>query len=222
MDFPCLIRRPETPPQHRPPLLVLLHGKGANEEDLFSIARHTDPRFVVASLRAPHEMAPGYYRWYERTGTPQGSVFDEAEIEASRIWLVQAVNDLVMGLGADRRQVHLFGFSQGAAMALAMALTSPQHVRSVVSIAGRLLRACAPLAAPPSALAHLSVLLQHGSQDDLVPHAESALACQLFAELGVKQGFKSYHAGHTISPAMLKDALDFLRVQLDADTPSAS
>jgi len=61
MDFPCLIRRPAAiSSQHSPPLLVLLHGKGANEEDLFGLARHADPRFMVASLRAPHEMAPGY------------------------------------------------------------------------------------------------------------------------------------------------------------------
>ncbi|MDP5240147.1 alpha/beta fold hydrolase [Uliginosibacterium sp. 31-16] len=216
MNFSYHLRRPATPPSHRPPLLVLLHGKGANEENLFELAQYFDPRFMVISLRAPHEMAPGYYRWYERTETAQGSIFDEAEIEASRLWLIQAINDAVMALGADPHQVHILGFSQGGAMALALALTAPRHLRSVVSIAGRLLAASAPFAAPAEAMNHLTLLIQHGTQDEMVPYAESVAACALFAELGVKLGFKEYGAGHTISPAMLKDALDFLRVQLDA------
>ncbi|GAB2903198.1 alpha/beta fold hydrolase [Uliginosibacterium flavum] len=216
MNFTYLLRRPATPPSHRPPLLVLLHGKGANEEDLFGLAQYFDPRFMVISLRAPHEMASGYYRWYERTETLQGSVFDAAEIETSRLWLIQSINDAVMGLGADPQQVHVLGFSQGGAMALTLALTAPRHLRSVVSIAGRLLAASAPYAATAEAISHLTLLIQHGTQDDMVPHAESVAACALFAELGVKLGFKEYTTGHTISPAMLKDALDFLRVRLDA------
>lgn len=215
MNFRCQIRRPLTPQAHRPPLLVLLHGKGANEEDLFALAGHFDPRFLVVSLRAPHEMAPGYFRWYERTGTPENSVFDEMEIEEIRIWLIQAINDLVMGLGADPHQVHVFGFSQGAAMGLALALTAPRHIRSVVSIAGRLLKAYAPHAAPAAAMQHLTLLIQHGSEDELVLPSESIAAGQLFAELGVAIGIRDYKAGHTVSPGMLKDALEFLGIQLD-------
>lgn len=215
MQFSCQIRRPAVPTSHRPPLLVLLHGKGANEDDLFALAPHLDGRFLIVSLRAPHEMAPGYYRWYERTGTPEKSVFDEAEIEVSRVWLIQAIKDAVMAFGADPRQVHLLGFSQGAAMALALALTAPRHIRSVVSIAGRILPACAPHAVPAEAMRHLTLLIQHGSEDDLVPPQESVTACRLFAELGIPLGLREYKAGHTITPAMLKDARDFLGVQLD-------
>lgn len=215
MHFAHQLRRPQRSFTGRPPLLVLLHGKGADENDLFALAAHFDPRFMVVSLRAPHEMAPGYYRWYERFDTPQGSVFDEAEIESSRHFLVQAINDIVMALGVDPREVFLFGFSQGAAMAVAAALTTPHKIRGVVSIAGRLLRASAPFAAPPRALRHLVVLLQHGQDDDVVPLAESQAASALLAEFHVMQGFRQYHAGHTITAAMLKDALAFLSVQLD-------
>lgn len=221
MNFSYQLRRPLVAPTHKPPLLVLLHGKGANEEDLFALAQHFDPRFTVLSLRAPHEMAPGYYRWYERTETEDGrSVFDDAEVEASRLFLLQAINDVSMALGTDPRQIYLFGFSQGATMALAHALTSPRHLRAAVAVAGRLLPSIAPLAAPAEAMSHLTLLLQHGKQDEVVPIAESAAAVGLFAELRVKQGCKEYEAGHTLTPGMLRDALDFLRVQLDASLPA--
>jgi predicted esterase len=100
-------------------------------------------------------------------------------------------------------------------MALTLALTAPRLLRSVVSIAGRLLQATVAQAAPADSMNHLNLLIQHGTQDDMVPAAESAVACALFAERGVEPVRKEYAAGHTISPAMLKDALDFLRVQLD-------
>ena len=216
MHLPYRLRRPTGTPTHRPPLLILLHGKGANEEDLFALAEHFDERFLVLSLRAPHEIAPGYYRWYERTEDAQGvSVFDDAEIEASRIYLRQALNDALMSFGADPHQVYLFGFSQGAAMAIAHALTAPQSIRGMVAIAGRLLPSIAPLAAPASAMQHLTLLIQHGSADDIVPAEESAKAVGLFAELCVKQGARDYPTGHTITPGMLRDAKEFLRVQLD-------
>lgn len=216
MHFAHKLRRPLVTLTHRPPLLILLHGKGASEDDLFGLAAHFDPRFMVLSLRAPHKMAPGCYRWYERTDTPQGSLFDDAEIESSRVFLIQAINDVVMAAGADPREVYLFGFSQGAAIAIATALTAPHKVRGVVAIAGRLLRATARYAAAPPALRHLVMLLQHGREDEVVPLAESQAASALFAEIGIMLGFREYSAGHTITPAMLKDALAFLSVQLDS------
>ncbi|MEC5397118.1 alpha/beta hydrolase [Uliginosibacterium sp. H1] len=212
---PHRLRRPHAAPSHRPPLLILLHGKGSSEVDLFQLADLFDPRFIVLSLRAPFQNASGLYRWYERQDTADGSVYNEEEVRASRLYLVQAINDSVMALGADPQQVYLFGFSQGAAMAMSVALTAPRRIRGLVAIAGRLLPAIAPFGAPAESMSHLRVLLQHGLKDEVVPFAESATACQLFAELSVKQGIREYAAGHTITPAMLRDARQFLRVQLD-------
>lgn len=216
MNFIYQLRRPTRPPTHKPPLLMLLHGKGANEDDLFALASHFDPRFMVLSLRAPHEMAPGYYRWYERSEDAEGnSLYDADEVEASRRFLLQSINDAHMALGTDPRQTYLFGFSQGAAMALAHAFSAPHHLRAAVAIAGRLLPSLLPLAATPEAMRNLSLLIQHGSDDDVVPLIESANAVGFFAERSVKLGAKEYPAGHTVTPGMLRDALDFLRVQLD-------
>ncbi|WP_345531496.1 alpha/beta hydrolase [Viridibacterium curvum] len=216
MDFEYRLRAPRQVTGTRPPMLILLHGKGANEDDLFGLEQHFDDAFVVLSVRAPHEMAPGYYRWYERTDSPTGSVFDEAEVLRSRMFLIQSIKDAVMATGADPQRVFVLGFSQGGAMALTVALTAPQLVRGVVSMAGRLLPAIAPFAKEPEALAHLTVLLQHGSQDEVVPASESATACNLFAEMRVKQALKEYPAGHTVTPGMLKDAKEFLATQLAA------
>ncbi|MFT4174762.1 MAG: alpha/beta fold hydrolase [Rhodocyclaceae bacterium] len=214
MNMTYLVRRP-VHATHRPPLLILLHGLGSNEEDLFALASHFDERFLVLSLRAPFEMAPGYYRWFERTDTPGGRVIDTQEFDASRKMLIQEINNAVMAFGADPRQVFLMGFSQGAMMALALALSTPQKLFGVVAVAGRVLPEVANLAASQDALAHLRLLIQHGTEDTVVPVSDGYAARDLFADLHVMMGFHEYPAGHTLTPTMLADACDFLRAQLD-------
>src|SRR6266436_5075172 len=48
-----------------PPLLLLLHGVGSNEHDLFALAPFLDERFLIISVRAPNTQAPGSYAWFE-------------------------------------------------------------------------------------------------------------------------------------------------------------
>ena len=58
-DLPLihLVQRPRRP-NARPPLLLLLHGVGSNEHDLFSLAPHLDPRLLILSARAPNVIGP--------------------------------------------------------------------------------------------------------------------------------------------------------------------
>ncbi len=58
-----VMRRPETPSEN-PPLLILLHGVGSHELDLFSLAPYLDKRFLVLSARAPNTMGPNSYAWF--------------------------------------------------------------------------------------------------------------------------------------------------------------
>ena len=48
-----------------PWLLVLMHGVGSNEQDLFGLARMMPPQFHVLSLRAPYVLSPASYAWFE-------------------------------------------------------------------------------------------------------------------------------------------------------------
>ena len=67
--FPAPVVLWSQPEQERAgkPLLVLLHGYGANEQDLLSLAGMLPQEFAVASLRAPIAMGPGF-TWFPLTG----------------------------------------------------------------------------------------------------------------------------------------------------------
>jgi phospholipase/carboxylesterase len=216
MLLPHRLVAPRTPSQ-RPPLLVLLHGIGADEEDLLPLSPHLDPRFLVVSARAPYLAEPMGYRWYAIDWTVSPPRGDPAEIAASRDLLGRFVDELVDQHGVDPARVHLFGFSQGAIMALSLLLARPALVRGVVAHSGRLARLPGP-GPSPGALARARALVLHGADDDVVPVDQGRKARDVLGPLlGTNITYREYAGlGHGISPESLRDAAGWLSAALDA------
>src|SRR5215470_2512860 len=104
-----------------PPLLLLLHGVGSNEHDLFGLAPFLDERFLIISARAPNTLAPGSHAWFEVDFTPQGPVINPVQAEASRKALIAFLGEAITTYNADPKQVYLLGFSQGAIISASVA-----------------------------------------------------------------------------------------------------
>ncbi|HEV2582865.1 MAG TPA: alpha/beta fold hydrolase, partial [Ktedonobacteraceae bacterium] len=153
-----LVRQP-LPEASNAPLLLLLHGVGSNEHDLFGLAPLLDQRFIVLSLRAPNTLGPGSYAWFEVAFTPQGPVINPEQAEQSRQLLIDFIGQAVATYGANPRQVYLMGFSQGAIMSASVALTRPDLVAGAVLMSGRILPEIQPLVATPEQLKGLPVLV---------------------------------------------------------------
>src|SRR5262244_2545890 len=96
----------------KPPLLLLLHGYGANEDDLFSLAPYLDERFMIVSPRAPVTLQPMSYAWFNLGFTQQGIVINPEEIEGSRRLLHKFISEIVQIYQCDPNAVYLMGFSQ--------------------------------------------------------------------------------------------------------------
>ncbi|HYS82902.1 MAG TPA: alpha/beta fold hydrolase [Anaeromyxobacteraceae bacterium] len=207
---------PPRAPGERPPLVVLLHGIGADEEDLLPLATHFDPRFLVISARAQDEADPMGYRWYaiDWTATPPRG--DPEEIAASRDLLASFVEQATAAYGADPARVFLFGFSQGSIMSLALLLARPDLVRGVVAHSGRLSRLPGPDPVP-EALSNAEVLILHGEQDEVVPAAQGRKAYEVLAPLlGARVAYRAFEGlGHGISEESLAEAARWLKTRLD-------
>lgn len=110
------------------PLLVLLHGYGSNEADLFSLAGMLPEEFVVASLRAPIQTGPGF-TWFPLTASIDYSL-DAVKLASDYAlgWL-----DTVKG---RHPSVTLLGFSMGMAMATSMLRQRPADFAAVVGLSG--------------------------------------------------------------------------------------
>lgn len=211
------IIRPATPAGPAPaPLLVLLHGVGSNERDLFSLTSQLDPRFLAISVRAPMTLGRDSYGWYQVQFTPTGPVIDLEQTEAARVELLRFLDELVEAYPVDRDRVYLMGFSQGCAMSLSAALTAPQKVAGVVGMSGRLLPGVPERMASEDALRGLPMLVVHGTEDTVLPIAFGREIRDALQKVPVDLTYQEYRMGHHVSPESLHTVKNWLQSRLDA------
>lgn len=207
------LHRPALKPSAgRSPLLVLAHGYGSHEEDLFGLHPYLDDRFIVVSARAPLTLGAGAYAWYPLDWRADGTIIpDESEAAASLTRLTQFVEAARQVYGAG--PVFLVGFSQGAMMSQALALSRPDLVAGAVLMSGRTLNLLR--AEPPSGALWPPFLITHGTQDQVVPVAEGRFSRDFLTKLGARVDYHEYPMPHTISESSLADVDAWLTKSLE-------
>jgi phospholipase/carboxylesterase len=211
-----LAREPQAATQTRPPLLLMLHGIGSNEEDLFGLAPYLDGRFLVASARAPVVMGPGSYGWFNIEFTPRGMLADIEQAKKSLGALPGFVDELVEAYGADGARVYLMGFSQGAMMSLALALVEPERIAGAVLMSGRFPAQALEHEPDASALAGKPFMVTHGLYDPVLPVAEGRVVRDKLKQLAVELTYREYPMAHEVSMESLRDVAAWLSRKLDA------
>jgi phospholipase/carboxylesterase len=204
-----------TVPGDAPPLLVLLHGIGADENDLFSLAAHLDPRFTVVSVRAPRPYHTGF-AWFDIAWKPDGTIVPD--VTQARETLVDFVRwlDAAPGrLGADARRVYLLGFSQGAMMSLGVLRAVPERVAGVVALSGRFGDALFDVPPPGDAVRAVPLFVGHGTLDDLLPVANGRAIRDAFQPIVRDFTYREYAVAHGIAPSELADVAAWLTARLD-------
>ncbi|HMQ33801.1 MAG TPA: alpha/beta fold hydrolase [Chloroflexaceae bacterium] len=206
-------RKPRAASEGPAPLLLLLHGYGAGERDLFAFADEVDPRFHVVSARAPLALPWGGFAWYHLGGAP-GRLVPDAASRATALDLVERfVPGLPARLGTDPARTYILGFSQGAIMGLALALRRPEAVAGLVAVSGYADPELMP-EAQPAGLAGLPILQIHGTYDDVIPVAAAHMTRDLLAGLPVRHSYQEDRVGHGIHPDGLRTITDWLAARL--------
>lgn len=185
----------------------MLHGRGADEEDLLGIAPSLDERFLILSARAPFPYAYGGTTWYDvgNIGTPEPSTF-----RRSCGLLGKFIDDALAGYSVDPKRFILFGFSMGAVMSLAMALTRPATFRGVAANSGYIAEGT-DLVYRWQELSQTDVLITHGLQDPVIPVAMARRARDLFALSNAPVMYREYAAGHHFTDESLADIVAWTR-----------
>ncbi len=209
-----LIRQSAQPTTHLPPLIVLLHGVGSHERDLFDLAQYLDPQCLVVSARAPNVLGPNSFAWYPVEFTATGPIIDAEAAEDSRLILLKFIDELIATYRVDARRVYLMGFSQGAIMSLAVALTEPEKVAGIVAMSGRLLPELQPKIVEARRLRNLPILMTHGRRDPIIPIGEARAANVYLSKLPLRLTYREYDMGHQITIESLNDIVAWLKEQL--------
>jgi phospholipase/carboxylesterase len=194
-------------------LLVLHHGRGADELDLLPVADVLDQhrRLRVVAPRAPLTLAgaPGYH-WYlvPRVGYPDPQTFHAAYRQ-----LADFHDELWRTTGITPEKTVLGGFSMGAVMSYALGLGPDRPpAAGILALSGFI-----PTVAgwqPDLARPSTKVFIAHGRNDPIIHIEFARKAKQLLEDSGVDVVYHESDAGHNIDPAQIPETIEWLTTTL--------
>lgn len=199
--------------QEKNPLILLIHGYGSNEEDLFSFAPELPQSCYVISVRAPHQLMYGSYAWYAINFDANDQKFsDIPQALDSRDLLMEFISDIVAQYPIDQNQIHLIGFSQGAILSLALGLSYPEKFSKIVALSGYLNTEMATPGFEKNNFSQLKMFVSHGTVDQVIPVEWSRKSVPILQNLGIDCVFKEYPVGHGVSPQNFYDFKNWLEM----------
>jgi len=205
-----LVREPKVV-RDKNPLLLLLHGYGSNEEDLFSFASELPDEYYVISARAPYGLPPYGYAWYAINFDADENKFSDMEqAKTSRELLMTFIDELVANYPVDKDNITLVGFSQGCILSYAAALSYPDKIQRVVAMSGYLNKELLVENYASNDFRNLKIFASHGSADQVIPVEWARKAKPQLDALGIDSVYKEYPVGHGVAPQNFYDLLNWI------------
>jgi len=208
LSLPYVLKVPSgRPDTDELPLIVVLHGRGADANDLADLAQYLDGgyRFVFPNAPKPFVPMPGYsfgFTWFD--GWPA----EHMSLLASRNLLLTFLREITARYPSPPGKVVLAGFSQGGLMSIDVGFRTEIELAGIVVMSGALYEQDLP---PFSAI---PVLIAHGSEDDVIPILAAQRARSVLEEHGVSVEYNEYVMGHQVSEESMRAVSEFLRAKL--------
>jgi phospholipase/carboxylesterase len=204
-------------PRH---LVILLHGLGADGNDLIGLAPYwarllPNAEFLSPNAPFPCDTAPYGYQWFSsQDRSPEAAL---GGVRAAAPILDAFIDEALEERGLKSRELALVGFSQGTMMSLFVGPRRAEPVAGIVGFSGRLL---APELLATELRSRPPVLLVHGTEDPLVPYSSLAAAKTTLKAAGVPvETATSVGIGHSIDDQGLRRGGQFLKNVLSGTTP---
>jgi phospholipase/carboxylesterase len=198
-------RRPET---ESLPMVVMIHGRGADMNDLADLAPMLDAaggcRFVFPNAPKPFEPYPGMtmgWTWFE--GWPP----QHASIVESRETMLRFLDEVAEKYPTPEGKLIVGGFSQGALMALDTGLRTPKPIAAIIAMSGGLYEQDLP---DLRAHAATPVLMAHGTADEVVPVTYARRARRILEDAGLAVEYHEYPMGHQVAPEEAATVREFI------------
>lgn len=211
MDLKYIVREPQniTP---ETPLLILLHGYGSNEEDLFSFAPTLPEDWLIVSFRAPFNTAYEGFSWYDIDLMNTENRIDVPQAKDSLEAILENIMKITNHYGLTENKTHLCGFSQGGILSYALALNHPDLFSKVACMS------CYPeeklledVVKNKKKLEKLRFFISHGTDDAVIPMDWGRKAADLLYDLGCYFSFREYMSGHGVNQKNYMDLMEFFR-----------
>jgi phospholipase/carboxylesterase len=201
-------------------LVILLHGLGADGNDLIGLAPYwarllPEAEFLSPDAPFPCDMAPHGYQWFSSQDRSPEAVL--GGVRAAAPILDAFIDEALEERGLDSSELALVGFSQGTMMSLFVGFRRVEPVAGIVGFSGRLL---APELLASELRSRPPILLVHGTEDPLVPYSSLEAAETTLKAAGVPvETVTSVGIGHSIDDQGLRRGGQFLKNVLSGRTP---
>lgn len=193
-------------------LIVILHGWGANAQDvafLCSLLELPDYQFILPDAPFPHPYGIGGKMWYDLSQylNFQANITQQQDLLTSRQSLTDWLKSLESTTGVPLSRTILGGFSQGGAMTLDVGLRLPLAGLMVLSgyLHGEI---------PASESGYPPLLVVHGTQDAVVPLAAAHRTKAQLLSRNATLEYKEFEIGHEIAPIVLNEVQRFIQQTL--------
>ena len=201
-------------------LVILLHGLGADGNDLIGLAPYwarllPGAEFLSPNAPFPSDMAPYGYQWFSSQDRSPEAVL--GGVRAAAPILDAFIDEALEERGLGSGELALVGFSQGTMMSLFVGLRRAEPIAGIVGFSGRLL---APEVLASELRSRPPILLVHGTEDPLVPYSSLGAAETALKAAGVPvETVTSVGIGHSIDDQGLRRGGQFLKNVLRGTTP---
>jgi phospholipase/carboxylesterase len=204
-----LSRIPENPTNNSK-CIIMLHGVGSNQDDLFGLASNFPEDTFVFSLQGIFSLGAGRYAWYPvdfSTGKP---VYQIEDVEKGYQYIRECIREITAKYNFTPEQVYLMGFSQGAIMLYYHLFRSPESIGGVIALSGRLLDEINTTDIDPDDYLDKRIFIGHGAEDMMIPVTSTGPILSFLRTLGIDPTLKHYNAGHTITREEMFDIVNWI------------
>ena len=182
-----------------PPLLILLHGYGSNEQDLFSFAEELPEELLIVSTQAPYEMGYGAYAWYAiNFDDVKGKFSDLKQAKTSIVKIADFIDEIKTKYNTNPDKTFLLGFSQGAILSYSLSFMYPNKVNYVVALSGYINQDMIPKKI--SKEIKTEYYCSHGTVDQVLPVDWARKSKPFLDNLGLENAYSEYNVGHGVAP----------------------
>jgi phospholipase/carboxylesterase len=196
------------------PLLLLFHGYGSDENDLFSFAQELPEELFIISVKAPYAMQPYGNAWYAiNFDADKGKWSDNEQAIESRDKIARFIDEALANYPVDKDTVSLLGFSQGTILSYAVALSYPEKIKNVIALSGYINTDLFEVQAKEN-YTHLNFYCSHGSVDQVIPVDWARQAPKFLEALDIKYQYSEFPVGHGAAPQNFYEFRDWLKNRL--------
>lgn len=198
--------------QNKPVLLILMHGYGANEDDLFSLARSFPENYIIVSPRAPYRIGETNYQWYTaekgKDGGPDGN---RSELSSSMEKMKNLIEVMQLRYKVAADRTFIAGFSQGANMSYQLVLKHPALFKGAGILSGTIFSSLKQSADQRKA-GQPEIFIAHGDQDNRIPYTEAQESKEWLDKHHYRSEFHTYKGmSHSISAEEVRDFAAFIK-----------